>query len=198
MIVTNEIGSGTHAHDHATRKFVDAQGWFNQYVAKKAGAVVHMVCGVPNMVKGPQWKPDLSTAVRASAGLSLISLEEAQKADMLDHYLSKRSMAMDPKGYFKFKIDTTKKMLFASYHSCIMNDKGEFFDLEGNKLTCHGKSPEPVKTWECRTAKELTTQILEEWNMAPKVLSVGHGGYIGREAQKAEDALYSGRAYQQD
>merc|ERR1712238_398420 len=33
VFVTNELGSGTHAHDHTTRKFVDAQGWFNQYVA---------------------------------------------------------------------------------------------------------------------------------------------------------------------
>jgi len=198
VFVTNELGSGTHAHDHTTRKFVDAQGWFNQYVAKKAGAVFHMVCGTPTTIKGPLWKPDLSTAVWASGGRALPTVEEAQRAGMLDHYLSKREMAMDPKGYFKFKVDTEKKCLFASYHSCIMNDKGEFFDLEGNKLTCHGKSPEPVKTWECRTAKEMTTEILEDWDMAAKVLTIGHGGYIGREVQKAEDALYSGKTYRQD
>ena len=198
VIVTNEVGSGTHAHDHVTRKFVDAQGWFNQYVAKRAEAVVHMVCGVPNIVRGPLSKPSLSTAVRASGGLAAPTLHEAQRADMLDHYLSKRSIAMDPKGYFKFRIDRDKKVIFASYHSCIINEKGEFFDLHGNRLTCHGKSPEPVRTWECRTAKELTTELLEKWDMADKVLSVGHGGYIGREAQKAEDALYSGRDYRQD
>jgi len=198
VIVTNEIGSGTHAHDHTTRKFVDAQGWFNQYVAKRADAVVHMVCGTPNIIKGPMSKPSLSNAVRGSAGLALPTLEEAQRADMLDHYLSKRDITMDPKGYFKFKIDTDKKVIFASYHSCIMNDKGEFFDLEGNKLTCHGRSPEPLKTWECRTAKELTTEILERWDMAAKVMTIGHGGYVGREAQKAEDALYSGKIYRQD
>jgi len=198
VVVTNELGSGTHAHDHTTRKFVDAQGWFNQYVAKKAEAVIHMVCGTPNIIKGPLSKPSLSNAVRSSAGLASPTLEEAQKADMLDHYLSKRDIAMDPKGYFKFKIDTEKKVIFASYHSCIMNDKGEFFDLEGNKLTCHGRSPEPLKTWECRTAKELTTQILEQWEMADKVMTIGHGGYVGREAQKAEAALYSGKTYRQD
>mmetsp|Transcript_13073 Transcript_13073/g.19828 ORF Transcript_13073/g.19828 Transcript_13073/m.19828 type:complete len:158 (+) Transcript_13073:186-659(+) len=157
-----------------------------------------MVCGTPTTIKGPLWKPDLSTAVWASGGRALPTVEEAQRAGMLDHYLSKREMAMDPKGYFKFKVDTEKKCLFASYHSCIMNDKGEFFDLEGNKLTCHGKSPEPVKTWECRTAKEMTTEILEDWDMAAKVLTIGHGGYIGREVQKAEDALYSGKTYRQD
>ena len=196
--MTNELGSGTHAHDHATRKFVDAQGWFNQYVAKRAEAVIHMVCGIPNIIKGPISKPSLSDAVRGSGGLALPTLEEAQHADMLDHYLSKRDIAMDPKGYFKFKIDPQKKVIFASYHSCIMNDNGEFFDLEGNKLTCHGRSPEPLKIWECRTAKELTTEILEKWEMAAQVLTIGHGGYIGREAQKAESALYSGKTYRQD
>jgi hypothetical protein len=136
--------------------------------------------------------------VRASGGLAVPTLAEAQRADMLDHYLSKRDIAMDPKGYFLFRVDTTKKAIVATYHSCIVNDKGEFFDLEGNKLTCHGRSPEPLKTWECRTAKELTTQILEQWDMAASVLTVGHGGYIGREAQKAEAALYSGKTYRQD
>lgn len=198
VIVTNELGSGTHAHDHTTRKFVDAQGWFNQYVAKRAEVVVHMVCGCPNIIKGSLSASSLSNAVRGSAGLALPTLEEAQKADMLDCYLSKRDLTMDPKGYFKFKIDEEKKVIFASYHSCIVNEEGEFFDLEGNKLTCHGRSPEPLKIWACRTAKELTTQILEQWEMAEKVLTISHGGYIGREAQKAEAALYSGKAYQQD
>jgi len=202
VFVTNELGSGTHAHDHTTRKFVDAQGWFNQYVAKRADAVFHMVCGQPNIVK---WLPNgnkptsLSNAVRTSnSSRGGVSLHDAQRADLLDHYLSKRDIKMDPKGYFKFRIDTTKNIIFASYHSCIINDKGEFFDLEGNRLTCHGGSPEPVKTWECRTAKELTTELLERWEMASKVLCVGHGGYIGREAQKAEHALYSGGIYRQD
>lgn len=198
VIVTNELGSGTHAHDHTTRKFTDAQGWFNQYVAKRAAAVVHMVCGYPRIIKAPPSKSSLSNTFNGSAGLASHTLEDAQRADMLDQYLSKRDVVMDPKGYFKFKINTEKKIIFASYHSCIVNDKGEFFDLEGNKLTCHGRSPEPLKTWECRTAKELTTEILERWEMAGKVLTISHGGYIGREAQKAEAALYGGTLYQQD
>ena len=197
-MVTNELGSGTHAQDYATRKFVDAQGWFNQYVAKKAGAVIHMVCGTPNVIKGPLWKPDMSNAVRASGGMAHPTVEEAQRADMLDHYLSKREIAMDPKGYFIFGVDTKQKLLSASYHSCILNDKGEVCDLEGNKLNCTGRSPDPLKTWECRTAKEMTMQILEDWEMAAKVLTIGHAGYIGREVQKAENALYSGKIYQQD
>ena len=189
VVVANELGSGTHALDHAIL------GSFNQYVAQKAGAVVHMICGIPHMIKGPQWKPDLSNIVKASDAMAL---EDAQKADMLDHYLSKREIAMDPNGYFIFGVDKKKKRLTASYHSCIVNDKGEVCDLEGNKLKCNGRSPEPLKTWECRTAKEMTTQLLEGWDMAAKVLSIGHAGYIGREVQKAENALFSGTTYQQD
>ena len=94
-------------------------------------------------------------------------------------------------GIFQIQNWHKKKVIFSSYcHSCVVNDKGEFFYLEGNRLTCHGGSLEPLKVWECRTAKELTSQILEQWEMAPKVMTVVHGSYIGREAQKAEDALY--------
>ena len=58
--------------------------------------------------------------------------------------------------------------------------------------------PEPMKTWECRTAKELTTEIFERWSLASELCTVGHAAYIGREAQKAEQCLYSGQHYQQD
>ena len=54
----------------------------------------------------------MSNAVRGSAGLASPTLQEAQRADMLDHYFSKGDIAMDPKGYFKFKIDTKKKLSF--------------------------------------------------------------------------------------
>lgn len=192
VFVTNELGSGTHAHDHVTRKFVDAQGWLNQYVAKRAGTVVHMVCGCPNIVKEPLPKP-------SKVGLPIPTTAQAQTAAMLDEYLSMRGMVMDKKGYFLVKVDREKLIIRVSFHSCIVNDKGEFFDLEGNRLTCHGSAgPEPLKVWECRTAKELTMQVLEQWERANDLLSVGHGGYLGREVQKAEAALYSGTYYQQD
>jgi hypothetical protein len=203
VFVTNELGSGTHPHDHTSRKFVDAQGWFAQYVAKRSKYVIHMVCGCPNVLKGPPsspgpFSPALSLAVSNSGGLASPTIDEANRADMLNHYLSKRDINMDPSGYFKLKIDTEQKEIQASYHSCIINEKGEFFDLDGNRLHCHGKSPVPIKVWSARTAKELTMQVLEQWEMAAKVVTVGHASYIGREAQKAETALYSGKAYRQD
>jgi len=192
VFVTNELGSGTHGPSQATRKFVDAQGWLNQYVAKRAQVVIHMVCGCANVIKEEKDS-------RRAGGLDVPTPQQKREATMLDHYLSKRSVAMDKKGYFLVKVDREKLVIRVSFHSCIVNDKGEFFDLDGNRLSCcNGKSPDPLKVWECRTAKEATMKILEDWEPAKDLLSVGHAGYLGREVQKAEDALYNGWKFQQD
>ncbi|KAL3910707.1 MAG: hypothetical protein SGILL_007589 [Bacillariaceae sp.] len=193
VVVTNELGSGTHGEHLATRKFVDAQGWMNQYVAKRAKSVIHMVSGCPNVLKEHGTKE-----MKSSGGLPVPNSQQQREAFMLDQFLSKRSMAMDKNGYFKVKVDTEKLVIRVSFHSCIVNDKGEFFDLQGNRLTCHGGSPEPLKVWECRTAKEATHEILEQWEPGKDLLCIGHAGYLGREVQKAEHALYRGIKYQQD
>lgn len=52
IIVTNEIGMGVHAETHIGRKFVELQGWMNQYIAQKAENVVLMVSGIPVKIKG--------------------------------------------------------------------------------------------------------------------------------------------------
>jgi adenosylcobinamide kinase / adenosylcobinamide-phosphate guanylyltransferase len=193
IFVTNELGSGTHASTLATRKFVDAQGWLNQYVARRAQKVIHMVCGCPNVIKND------SNHATHQTGPHVPPTQQLQEANMLDTFLSKRSMKMDPKGYFLIKVDREKCLICVSFHSCVVNDKGEFFDLDGNRLTCHGgNTPDPMKVWECRTAKEATFQVLEQWARAGELLCVGHAGYLGREVQKAEAALYQGFKYQQD
>jgi adenosylcobinamide kinase/adenosylcobinamide-phosphate guanylyltransferase len=189
VVVTNELGSGTHAEHLATRKFVDAQGWMNQHVAKQAKSVIHMVSGCPNFLKEPS---------NNGGGLPIPSKQQQREALMLDQFLSKRFMEMDKNGYFIVKVDTEKLVIRISFHSCIVNDKGEFFDLKGNRLTCHGGSPEPLKVWECRTAKDATHQILEQWEPGKELLCIGHAGYLAREVQKAEYALYNGIKYQQD
>jgi adenosylcobinamide kinase/adenosylcobinamide-phosphate guanylyltransferase len=51
FIVSNEIGMGLHADSEMGRKFVDLQGWANQYIASKASKVVFMVSGIPMIVK---------------------------------------------------------------------------------------------------------------------------------------------------
>jgi adenosylcobinamide kinase / adenosylcobinamide-phosphate guanylyltransferase len=204
VFVTNEVGSSTHPATHLARKFVDYQGWLNQFVAKHAQQVIHMVCGQPCLIKnelgggvgGPPQQHQLPSTTTTQAILL---------AQRLDRHLSTRRMPMDSKGYFMITTDPIQCLIIASFHSCILNELGEVCDLEGNKISCNDSGcsssrPEPMKVWHCRTAKELTTEIFERWEFLDKVgFSVGHAAYIGREAERAEHSLYkSGLKYQQD
>lgn len=190
VFVTNEIGSGLHAETPASRKFVDCQGWLNQHVASRADMVVHMVAGVPNIIK--DFPAEGRNPLRAPTSQDL-----AERA-VLDKFLSARRLTMDDKGYFMVKLDHDKGIIRATYHSCIKNDRGEICDVHGNKISCSGSSPEPMATFEGRTAKELTVRIFERWEHAEELVSVGHAAYIGREAQRAERCLFAGEFYQQD
>lgn len=193
VFVTNEIGSGSHASDAVSRTFADHHGWLNQFVASKAREVVHMVAGCPNVIKR------VDDSGRGAKG-SWMTQHEKDEARLLDTFLSSRSLPMDSKGYFMVKLDENR--IVASFYSCIVNDKGEICDLQGNKIKCCGGGSsrrEPMKVWKGRTAKELTTAIFEEWEDAPKLeFSIGHAAYIGREVQRAEHCLYSNIPYQQD
>lgn len=51
IIVSNEIGMGVHATTETGRKFVELQGWTNQYIAENADKVFFMVSGIPLQVK---------------------------------------------------------------------------------------------------------------------------------------------------
>lgn len=51
IVVSNEIGMGTHAHTDIGRKFTDLQGWMNQYIAMKSDKSVLMVSGLPVIIK---------------------------------------------------------------------------------------------------------------------------------------------------
>jgi adenosylcobinamide kinase / adenosylcobinamide-phosphate guanylyltransferase len=51
IIISNEIGMGTHAATDVGRKFADLQGWMNQYIAQKSDTVTFMVSGIPMKAK---------------------------------------------------------------------------------------------------------------------------------------------------
>jgi adenosylcobinamide kinase/adenosylcobinamide-phosphate guanylyltransferase len=51
LMVSNEIGMGLHAATETGRKFVELQGWANQYVAAMSEKVIFMVSGIPLQVK---------------------------------------------------------------------------------------------------------------------------------------------------
>eukprot|EP00571_Detonula_confervacea_P003025 CAMPEP_0172314828 /NCGR_PEP_ID=MMETSP1058-20130122/23356_1 /TAXON_ID=83371 /ORGANISM="Detonula confervacea, Strain CCMP 353" /LENGTH=336 /DNA_ID=CAMNT_0013028775 /DNA_START=97 /DNA_END=1107 /DNA_ORIENTATION=+ len=192
IFVSNEIGSGLHAENAASRKFVDAQGWLNQHVASKANMVTHMVAGVPNNIK--QFPGESRDPLKAPNSQDLV------ECAMLDKLLATRPLMMDDKGYFMMKLDHAKGVICVTYHSCIKNDKGEICDVRGKKISCCScnNRPEPMETFEARTAKELTVNIFERWEHAKDLVTVGHAAYIGREAQRAEQCLFAGKFYQQD
>jgi adenosylcobinamide kinase/adenosylcobinamide-phosphate guanylyltransferase len=51
IFVSNELGMAPHAVGESTRKFVDAAGFLNQDIARRAERVVLMVAGLPLVVK---------------------------------------------------------------------------------------------------------------------------------------------------
>lgn len=51
IIISNEIGMGVHAESPVGRKFVELQGWMNQFIAKKADKAIFMVSGLPLQLK---------------------------------------------------------------------------------------------------------------------------------------------------
>ncbi len=51
IIISNEIGMGLHAETHMGRKFVELQGWINQFIAEKADKAIFMVSGLPLELK---------------------------------------------------------------------------------------------------------------------------------------------------
>lgn len=51
IIISNEIGMGLHADTESGRKFVDLQGWANQYLAEQSDNATLMVSGIPMNLK---------------------------------------------------------------------------------------------------------------------------------------------------
>lgn len=51
ILISNEIGMGIHAETEIGRKFVELQGWMNQYIASKADKAFFMVSGIPLLLK---------------------------------------------------------------------------------------------------------------------------------------------------
>lgn len=51
IFISNELGMGLHPHEESSRKFVDLQGWANQYVAKKADKAIFIASGLPIEMK---------------------------------------------------------------------------------------------------------------------------------------------------
>ncbi len=116
----------------------------------------------------------------------------------LDNELSKRFIALDPSGYCLVKIDYESKELIVEHYSNEIDSKGRAVDSEtGEILGCAGSTREPVHTYRGMSAKQVGIQLTEGPEPSP-LSKLDHALYIGRELQRAEQCLRSGKKYIQD
>ncbi len=123
----------------------------------------------------------------------------AQQIQTIDDQLSKRSLALDPSGYFIIYVDRQQNLICAKHYSNIINDQGLAVDPEtGKPIPAKGKvDRQAVQLFTGRTAKELCVEIFEKTQPCPVTL-FDHAAYLGREAQRAELALLQQQEYIQD
>lgn len=117
----------------------------------------------------------------------------------LDAEFSKRTLALDPAGYFVINIDREAGLIQARHYSNTINAQGLAIDpATGKPIPARGQvKREPTQTFTGRTAKELCIKIFEETRPCP-VSFMSHAAYLGREFARAEQALVSTENYLQD
>ena len=117
----------------------------------------------------------------------------------IDDGLSKRSIVLDPGGYFIIYLDTEKELICAKHFSNTINEKGLAVDPEtGEVIPAKGKvNRQSEQLFTAKTAKELCVKILEQTEPCP-ITMLDHAAYLGREFIRAEYALIHGEEYIQD
>jgi len=124
---------------------------------------------------------------------------QASDLSSLDDALSQRSIALDPVGYFLIKVDAAAAELIAEHYANGIDERGLATDPDtGEVLSCRAAAPRaPLAIYRGRSAKELGIALSE--GEGPQPLSrLDHALYLGRELQKAEQALALGLPYVQD
>lgn len=117
----------------------------------------------------------------------------------LDAEFSKRSLALDPAGYFVITLDREAALICARHYANTIDARGLAIDPDtGKPIPARGATKrEPTQTFTGRTAKELCIKIFEESQPCPVSL-MDHAAYLGREFMRAEQALVSNQEYVQD
>tara|TARA_B100000214_G_C23924368_1_gene607593 strand:- start:808 stop:1209 length:402 start_codon:yes stop_codon:yes gene_type:complete len=118
---------------------------------------------------------------------------------LLDDKLSKREIELDPKGYFLIKIAHKTNELILEHYSNDIDHKGRAIDPKSGKpIGCKTKSGnQPTNIYRGNSAKQLGMQISEGDGPFP-ISHLDHAIYIGRELQKAEHCMITGKQYIQD
>ncbi len=117
----------------------------------------------------------------------------------LDNKLSKRHIPLDPAGYFIIRLDRAAGVIEALHFGVTLNQRGLAINPEtGKPINAKAPAPNPLtKILVGRTAKELCIQIFD-LEPLPLVTHLNHAAYLGRELQRAEEALFSEQEYIQD
>ena len=118
---------------------------------------------------------------------------------LLDAKLSKRQIKLDPKGYFLIKIEPKTNELILEHYLNDIDQKGRAIDPEsGEPIGCKTKNRnQPNNIYRGKSAKQLGIQISEGHGPFP-ISHLDHAIYIGRELQRAEQCLITGKQYIQD
>ena len=118
---------------------------------------------------------------------------------LLDAKLSKRQIELDPKGYFLIKIEPKTNELILEHYLNDIDQKGRAIDPKSGELIgCKTKSRnQPKNIYRGKSAKQLGMQISEGHGPFP-ISHLDHAIYIGRELQRAEQCLITGKQYIQD
>ena len=118
---------------------------------------------------------------------------------LLDAKLSKRQIELDPKGYFLIKIEPKTNELILEHYLNDIDQKGRAIDPEsGEPIGCKTKSRnQPNNIYRGKSAKQVGIQISEGHGPFP-ISHLDHAIYIGRELQRAEQCLITGKQYIQD
>jgi len=118
---------------------------------------------------------------------------------LLDDKLSKRYIELDPKGYFLIKIAPLTNELIVEHYLNNIDQKGRAVDPESGELIgCKTKNRnQPNNIYKGKSAKQLGIQISEGHGPFP-ISHLDHAIYIGRELQRAEQCLITGKEYIQD
>ena len=118
---------------------------------------------------------------------------------LLDDKLSKRQIELDPKGYFLIKVEPRTNELILEHYLNDIDQKGRAIDPKsGEPIGCKTKSRnQPNNIYRGKSAKQLGIQISEGHGPFP-ISHLDHAIYIGRELQRAEQCLITGKQYIQD
>ncbi len=125
--------------------------------------------------------------------------ELIQSIQLLDDKLSKRQIKLDPKGYFLIKVKYVTNELILEHYLNNIDKQGRAVDPESGKLIgCKTKRlNQPSNIYRGKSAKEVGIKISEGNGQYP-ISRLDHAIYIGRELQRAEECLRTGKQYIQD